>query len=57
MITISQIRQLIHNYAPELDTEKLLQFSEFIYGEFRDESNLDDLNLSHQWHNYNRRVN
>jgi hypothetical protein len=54
MVTISEISKCVMRYAPKLDMEEQLKFSMFIYNEFRDESNLDDLNLANMWQKYRK---
>ncbi len=54
MTGITQISRLVIAYAPKLDIEEQLKFSMFIYNKFRDELNLDELNLSYEWREYQK---
>ena len=54
MVSISEINKYVLAYAPKLDIEEQLKFSMFIYNEFRDENNLNDLNLANIWQEYKK---
>ena len=54
MISISEINKWVIGYAPKLDIEEQIKFSMFIYNQFKDENNLDDLNLANMWQEYRK---
>jgi hypothetical protein len=51
---LTEISRAVITYAPKLDIEEQLKFSMFIYNKFRDELNLDELNLSYEWREYQK---
>ena len=53
MVKISEVSQLVRNWAnDDSDNPQLVDFTMFIYDGFRDEENLDELNLPYAWRQF-----